>query len=464
MEHPPEPLVARLRRHQQQHVLDWWHELHGPQRRNLVDQLESLDFDELSSLYEKREHRATLPHFDAIVPLPRPQPDPARDQADRSRGEEAFRRGEVAFLIVAGGQGSRLGFDKPKGLFPVGPVTGKSLFQIHAEKILALQRRSGKELPLLVMTSHATHEETVAFFESNANFGLPASAVRFFRQRTMPALSLDSGKLLMEAKDSLFLSPDGHGGTLTGLAAHGLLDWLRERSVRTVYYFQVDNPLVKLGDFAFVGRHLAERAEVSSKVVAKQHPTEKLGNLAIIDGRCGMIEYSDLPETLAHKKDAEGRLLLWAGSPAIHLFDLDFLRRMTATAAHIPWHVARKKVPHLGPQGQNVQPERENALKFERFIFDVLPHAERWSVTETTRGEFEPLKNATGPESPATVRQALIDQAASWLEANGVKVPRDAEGRVSVPIEISPLRALEAADLADKIPADLRLDRPTHLD
>jgi UDP-N-acetylglucosamine/UDP-N-acetylgalactosamine diphosphorylase len=234
--------------------------------------------------------------------------------------------------------------------------------------------------------------------------------------------------------------------------------------VKTSNYFQVDNPLVHLGDFAFVGRHLAERAEVSSKVVAKQHPTEKLGNLAIIDGRCGMIEYSDLPESLAQARDADGRLLLWAGSPAIHLFDLAFLQRMTSAAGHIPWHVARKKVPHLGPDGGMVHPKEENALKFERFIFDVLPHAERWTVLETTRGEFEPLKNATGAESPATVRGALVEQAAGWLEENGVRVPRDGEGRPKVPIEISPLLALEASDLAGKLPANLSLDRPMYLE
>jgi UDP-N-acetylglucosamine/UDP-N-acetylgalactosamine diphosphorylase len=370
----------------------------------------------------------------------------------------------MAFLIVAGGQGSRLGFEHPKGMFPVGPVSGKSLFQVHAEKVLALSRRFGIDIPLLVMTSPATHDESVAFFDEHRYFGLPRSAVTFFQQGTMPALDLATGKLLMEERSRLFLSPNGHGGTLTGLVEHGLLDQLGQRGIRTIYYFQVDNPMVHLGDFAFVGKHIAERAEVSSKVVAKQFPTEKLGNLALIEGRCGIIEYSDLPESLAHATDEQGRPLLWAGNPAIHLFDVSFLNRVVGSAASIPWHVAKKKVPHLGPEGQPVEPAKENALKFERFIFDVLPLAERWTVTATTRPEeFEPLKNAQGAESPATVRQALIEQAGRWLESVGVKVPRDAKGQVVAPIEISPLAALEAEDLKGKSPK-VKADSPTYIE
>src|SRR5262249_31344672 len=149
-------------------------------------------------------------------------------------------------------------------------------------------------------------------------------------------------------------------------------------------------------------------AEVSTKVVAKDGPADKLGNLVLVDGRCTIIEYSDLPEALARATDDQGRLRIWAGSPAIHLFAVDFLTRVTQGRTHLPFHVARKKVPYLDDQGRLVQPEKENALKFEMFIFDVLPLAERFTVVETSRREeFVPLKNATGPDSPAAVHQAL---------------------------------------------------------
>jgi len=197
---------------------------------------------------------------------------------------------------------------------------------------------------------------------------------------------------------------------------------------------------VNLADADFIGSHLAAQAQVSSKVVPKSHPLEKVGNFVLLEGRCAMIEYSDLPESLARETDDQGRPRLWAGNPAIHLFDTDFLHQVTQAADRIPWHLARKKVPFLDERGQVVSPALENALKFERFIFDVLPQAERWTIKETTRDEeFEPLKNATGPDSPETVRRALSRQAARWLQQAGVAVSDDAT------VEISPLAAWDAA-------------------
>lgn len=435
------------------------------ERRGLIAQVDSLDFDMLRWLYENRDRKAALPSDGAIAPLPRPVLDEEQEAKYRRIGEAGYRAGEVAFLIVAGGQGSRLGFDHPKGLFPVGPVSGKSLFQMHAEKTHALTRRFLAPIPLLIMTSPATHDETVAFFEQHHFFGLDPATVWFFMQGTMPALCLESGRLLMEKKHRVFLSPDGHGGTLTGLADRGLFDALRPFRIRTLFYFQVDNPMVNLADFAFIGRHLANDIDVSSKVVAKQFPTEKLGNFALIDGKLGIIEYSDLPSSLALATDEHGRPKLWAGNTAIHLFDIRFLERVVGIAEGIPWHIAKKKVSHLHPSGERVEPMTENALKFERFIFDVLPHAERWSVTPTTRAdEFEPLKNAEGPESPATVRRALINHAGRWLAEAGVCVPRDHAGDVTSPLEISPLFALDKEELQTKISRTIKIDGPLYLE
>ena len=189
----------------------------------------------------------------------------------------------------------------------------------------------------------------------------------------------------------------------------------------------------------------------------------KLGNFVLVDGRCAMIEYSDLPEDLARKTDGEGWLLFWAGNPAIHLFDVGFLRRVTKDSERMPWHIARKKVPFLDEAGNLVEPKIENALKFERFIFDVLPQAERWSVVPTTRAhEFEPLKNATGPESSESVRRAMSNLAATWLELAGLSVARDSHGNAAVPLEVSPLYALDAAELARKVDRSLRIMGPVY--
>ncbi|MFL5329697.1 MAG: UTP--glucose-1-phosphate uridylyltransferase [Gemmataceae bacterium] len=447
MHHPPEDLVAKLKAHNQLHVLTAWDGLDNDARAALVAQIRSLDLDLLAKLYANRDATYTLPPGEQIIPLPDILPD-APDPEAKKLGEQALARGEVAVLLVAGGQGTRLGFDHPKGMFQVGPVTGKSLFQIHAEKVLARSRRHGHVIPFLVMTSDVTHEETVAFFEEHKHFGLPATEVFFFRQGTMPALDLATGKLLMDSPGRLFLGPDGHGGTLTALASTGLLELLHGRGIQHIFYFQVDNPLVKIADPQFIGQHIRAKADVSSKAIPKDGPHDRLGNFVLIDGKLSMIEYSDLPEALANATDGKGQLRFRAGSPAIHVFDVEFLRRITAGyALGLPFHLARKKVPYWDSDtGTHVQPQKENALKFERFIFDVLPLAQRSVTVFTARNEeFAPLKNASGADSPEVVRKALSDLAADWLRRAGANV--DGEG------ELNPLTTLEPDDLRGRFPS-----------
>lgn len=461
----PEELRRRLRQFDQEHVLADWNQLPAGQRRLLVAQLEAIDLEELQRLYQARDRCQGLPDWQHLEPLAYQDADQAMAEEVLARARQALRQGQVAVLVAAGGQGSRLGFEHPKGMFAIGPVTKKSLFQIHAEKVLALQRRHLAPLPFLIMTSPATHEETLAFFAAHAYFGLPADEVWFFCQGTMPALDLATGRLLLEGPGRLFLSPNGHGGALTGLAQSGLLERMLDRGISTLFYFQVDNPLVQIADPTFLGLHLQHQAEVSNKVVVKEGAAEKLGNFVLMDGRLTIVEYSDLPATLAQQVDERGRLRLWAGSPAIHLFDLGFLRRLTRDADQLPWHLARKKVPCLDAGGQPCWPSQENALKFERFIFDVLPLAWRWAVQAIhRRKEFAPLKNETGPDSPLAVQQAMSDLAADWLEQAGAIVPRRPDGSAAVAVEISPLFALDAEELAAKIPSGLRLEQATYFD
>src|SRR5207245_1363808 len=295
--------------------------------------------EQLGELYKGRDATFCLPAAERIEPVPVARLD-VNDRGTRQRGEEALRHGEVAALVVAGGQGTRLGFDHPKGMYPIGPVSGKSVFQIHAEKVLALGRRYGKAVPFLVMTSPATDAETRTFFQGHGYFGLSADEVVFFCQGTLPALDQATGKLLLEAPGRLFVSPNGHGGTLLALAESGLLERLRKRGIRQIFYFQVDNPLARVADPLFLGHHLVAAAEVSSKIVPKEGPTDKMGNLVLVDGRCTMIEYSDLPEDLARQTDNEGCLRIRAGSPAIHIFAVDFLSRVTRGGSRIPFHLA----------------------------------------------------------------------------------------------------------------------------
>ncbi len=448
-------LMSHLKSHGQEHLLTGWDGLSPEERESFTAQLRAIDFTKIAELFaQKDEPGASLPPRDRIAPLPVELPAAAAVEI----GEAALRRDEVAVLVVAGGQGSRLGFEQPKGMFPVGPVSGATLFRIHAEKVLALTRRYGKPVPLLVMTSPATHSETVADFEQERNFGLPSGQVHFFQQGTMPAVELATGKLLLEKPGQLALSPNGHGGTLTALADSGLLARLKSAGIKHVFYFQVDNPLVNVCDPAFVGRHIQADAEVSSKVVFKERPEEKVGVLAQVDGRCAIIEYSDMPKAMTEERAADGTLAFRAGNPAIHLFSVPFLERVTSGRQRLAFHLARKKVPHWdSASGQTVSPDEPNALKFELFVFDALPMAERWLAVKAKReDEFAPLKNADGPDSLETCQALMVGQARRWLTAAGATVAGDAA------VEISPLFALDAAAVKMKVKPGTVVSGPTY--
>jgi UDP-N-acetylglucosamine/UDP-N-acetylgalactosamine diphosphorylase len=446
---PSTDLVETLKSHGQQHLLAGWEQLDPAGRQYLVDTLAGFNWAELRGLYEKRAEPAKLPDLvDAQAPVVQlEEPDTALE----ALGSVALQRGRVAVVLVAGGQGSRLGSDLPKGCFPITPVTGKTLYQVHAEKVLALGKRHGITPPLFIMTSPATDGPTRDFFSSHGHFGLDPDRVFYFQQGTMPAVDLATGKLLLEAPGKPFLAPDGHGGCLSALENQGHLAWMQDRGIRSVFYFQVDNPLVKVADPNFLGRHLRAESQASSKVVPKRSADEKVGVFVSMAGRCHLVEYSDLPREMAEQRLADGSLRFAAGSPAIHLFSVDFLRRVASGSGQggLPFHIARKKVPHIDPvTGERVQPDRENALKFERFIFDALPQAERWLLVGVTHeDEFAPLKNSAGPDSPATVRLAQSRLAAAWLARRNIRFPADERGNPLVPVEISPLVALGPDDL-----------------
>ena len=433
----PADVSHRLREHDQMHLLHGWQHLAESDRVTFVHELRKLDLELLKLEHARFGTRGRIPSLDRIDIIPKANPED--DAAARRLGEEALARGEIAVVLVAGGRGSRLGFEHPKGMFGIGPVSGKSLFAFHAEKVLARRRRHGGRIPLLIMTSDATHDETETYFEEQQYFGLSPEDVRFFRQGTMPVLALDRFRLLLEAPGRLCRSPNGHGGTLTALHDSGLLDEMHKRGVRHLFYFQVDNPLVKVADPLFLGQHLRAKSEASSKVVPKAKPTDKMGNLVLVDGCCTIIEYHEPDETeiWAEKND---RHLFLDGSPAIHIFELDFFRRLLRDGFQMPLHSAKKKVDHLDEEGRLVRATTANAVQLETFIFDTLPLAKRWLAVDTTHEEeFAPLKNGDcdPTDNPTTVRRAISALAAAWLRRAGVELPNLEQN----PVEISPLFA-----------------------
>ncbi|MEM7808610.1 MAG: UDPGP type 1 family protein, partial [Planctomycetota bacterium] len=355
--------------------------------------------------------------------------------------------GKVAAFLVAGGQGTRLGYDGPKGEFPVTPVKDKPLFQVFAEQIKASSDRYGKPVPWYVMTSEVNDARTREFFEKHAYFGLDKANVTFFVQGMMPAFGTD-GKLLLAEKDSLALSADGHGGSLKALAKTGALADMKQRGIEHLSYFQVDNPLVRVLDPLFLGLHAHFESEMSSKSLPKANAKEKVGNFCVGDGQLQVIEYSDLPDSVAEQTNDDGSLRFNAGSIAIHVISVAFIDRLTSGGSlSLPWHRADKKVPHLGEP----DPQSPNGVKLEQFVFDAIPLAGNAIVYETDRAEeFSPVKNAEGNDSPATSRRDQVRRAARWLSGAGVEVPTLDNGEPDAVLEISPLFADSAEETKTK--------------
>lgn len=449
----------------QGHVFRWYSKLSKAARRRLLAQVDGIDFGELDGLIDKHIRRKSRgARLGRLVPAePVPLPTTRQERAARRRavraGEEAIREGHVAALVVAGGQGTRLGYDAPKGTFPAGPITGKSLFQLHAEKILAARRRYAAAIPWYVMTSRLNTAATRAFFAGHDCFGLPPEDVLFFEQGWMPVVDGD-GKILMAAKDAIATSPDGHGGTLRALRRSGMLDDMRRRGVRHISYFQVDNVLIKPVDPAFIGYHVEEGSEFSSKALLKRDPEEGLGAFCRDSrGRMRVIEYSDLPDTHKYARRRDGSLRFSAGNIAIHVLDVAFVGKMTRGSGKLPFHRADKKVPYVNLRGRPVTPTEANAVKFEQFIFDAIAKARDPLVLMVERSEeFAPIKCADAEDSPTTARRAQVNLFGAWLEQAGVKVPRDFDGSVLGTVEISPLYALDAEELKRRLPKGTSFD------
>jgi UDP-N-acetylglucosamine/UDP-N-acetylgalactosamine diphosphorylase len=391
-----------------------------------------------------------------LAPAPYfPRPERGGDAAMWSRakaaGEAALKLGRVAAFTVAGGQGTRLGYDGPKGTFAVTPLKKKSLFQVFAEKIKAAGLRYGKPIHWFIMTSHQNHEATVGFFSGNAFFGLDRGRVHFFRQGRMPAVGFD-GKVMLESKGSIALSPDGHGGSLRALDRSGALDLMKSEGIDTLSYFQVDNPLVRCIDPSFIGWHVLSKSEMSSKMIPKAYPEEKVGHFCIQHGKLVVVEYSDLPLPLQREIDPSTRQLRYlAGSIAIHVLDREFVRRMAAGGENsLPFHRADKKIPTVDAQGNPVSTAAANGVKFEMFVFDALPFARNPIIIETLRADdFSPVKNAQGVDSPATCRIDQLRQAARWLKKNGVPLRTDVTGMPFATIEVSPLFGYDEDSFAE---------------
>ncbi|MEM6504745.1 MAG: UTP--glucose-1-phosphate uridylyltransferase [Planctomycetota bacterium] len=453
----------------QGHVLKFYDELDETQQNNLLAEIEGVDWPEVAALV--KSHVLTRPEFEmpeSIEPVPwypfeETEDVRAKYIEARRVGEQLIRDGKVAAFTVAGGQGSRLGWDAPKGTFPATPIRKLPLFACFAEYLHNIQKRFGVTIPWYVMTSPLNHADTAAFFRDNAFFGLDEKNLMFFPQAMFPAIDMTTGKVLMAGKHAIALSPNGHGGSLKALYTSGAIADMHQRGITQLSYTQVDNPNVRMVDPLFLGLHELDGAEMSSKMLPKAYPKEKLGVIGLVNGKTSVIEYTNLPDDLAEERDDAGELVFKCGNTATHAIRIDFIEKLntrpseTGSASFaLPWNRAEKKVAYIDMEtAEPIKPETPNAVKLETFVFDALPLASDSIVYETDRvDEFAPIKNADTPEgeapaidSPESSKRLQTERAARWLEAHRVKVPRKDDGTVDAVIEIPQITAIYLEDL-----------------
>ncbi|MCR4574831.1 MAG: UDPGP type 1 family protein [Lentisphaeria bacterium] len=431
-------LLKILEPNGQEHILKFWDTLNEKQRDQLAQQIQEIDWPTVTRWAQDalKGESAPIP-FDRLTPAPYHALVPETDDEKAfqakayAHGVELLKAGKVAAFTVAGGQGTRLGYDGPKGTYKVSPAMGKSLFQIFAESLQRNQEKYGCKFSWYIMTSKINDAETRAFFEANNYFGLEKSQVMMFTQATLPAFGMD-GKALLAEKDSLALSPNGHGGSFAALRDSGALADMQKKGVTILSYWQVDNPLIKVMDPLFIGMHDLTQSDMSSRALIKRDYAEKLGHFCILDGKMIIVEYSDMPVELAKQEDKPGRLAYRAGSPAMHVLSVDFIDRITSGKLEFNPHRANKKVPYLDDNGNFVTPETPNAIKLEFFLFDALPLAKNPLVLEASREEqFAPVKNKEGEDSPASCRAAYLARGRKWLRAAGVVLPEGMEVELS---------------------------------
>ncbi|KAH7338762.1 UDP-N-acetylglucosamine diphosphorylase [Rhizoctonia solani] len=451
----------------QSQVLHFWPQLSEAEQVKLADQLSALDIERVNRVFAKAiqsEKDAQNSSQDDIAPPPSDSYDsilgnPDKEADYKKIGLQAIAEGKVGVLLMAGGQGTRLGSSDPKGCYDIGLPSHKSLFQYQAERIARLEVLAGEQagsritIPWYVMTSGPTRKATEAFFSKNKYFGLDASQVIFFEQGTLPCLD-NEGKVLLDSPSSVAVAPDGNGGLYAALrspvspgsSTTVLLD-LAARKIEYIHAYCVDNCLVRVADPVFLGYSIHKGADCAAKVVPKVSPTESVGVVARKSGRFSVVEYSEISKEQAERRDDDGQLSFRAGNIANHFYTTAFLNRVAEFEEQMAFHIARKKIPHVDiASGESRKPTKPNGMKLELFVFDVFPFTENMVILEVDRKEeFSPLKNApgTGSDDPETSRADLLAQQRRFLESAGATV------KDGVEIEISPKASYAGEGLED---------------
>ncbi|EDN07906.1 UDP-N-acetylglucosamine pyrophosphorylase [Histoplasma capsulatum] len=444
----------------QEQVFAFFDELKSTEKAQLFQQLSKFDPSRINELANKALNPAAASQDGkkaTLEPLPESSTasmiDSDTDCLPRfyASGLQLIAANKVAVVLMAGGQGTRLGSAAPKGCFDIGLPSKKSLFQIQAERIIKLQKlareSSGKDnvvIPWYVMTSGPTRQPTQSFFEEHNFFGLDKKNVIIFEQGVLPCIS-NEGKILMESKSKVAVAPDGNGGIYQALLTWGIRTDMKNRGIEHIHAYCVDNCLVKVADPIFLGFAASKGVDIATKVVRKRNATESVGLILLRNGKPDVVEYSEIDKETAEAQDPKHPdvLKFRAANIVNHYYSFHFLESIEVWAPNLPHHVARKKIPCIDTKTGNViKPERPNGIKLEQFVFDVFPllPLDKFASIEVKReDEFSPLKNARGKgeDDPDTSKRDIMRQGARWIRAAGGVV--EAESDETSGVEVSPL-------------------------
>jgi len=477
-------LWTRLAPFGQQALLKWWPTLSADERAALKADIDNVDLEKLQTWFSRTQDSPAVRSHQQLKPVPDElvadstaiQPTTESLEWEES-GFDLIGRSKVSVLLMAGGQGTRLGSTNPKGMFPLGLDSGATLFEIQAKRILRLQNlakaKTGQAciITWYIMTS-STFDDTLKFLQDNNYWGLDASNVILFKQNQIPCL-LSNGKMLLNKKNAIARSPDGNGGLYSSMVKQGVLADMEKRGIEYIHIYGVDNILCKVADPRFLGFCKQSGVEVGAKCVVKKEPTEKVGLICMMGDQYEVMEYSEItPDAMALRR-GDGGLVFSAANIVQHLYTIDFLKLSCAKEDTLKHHVANKKLPFVNDAGELVKPTAENGVKLEKFVFDVFRFAKKLAVVQVSReSDFAPLKNASaaGKDCVETCRAALYAlhrgylkaAGAVFVDADGNTIPDDALNETHV-CEIDALATYSGEGLAKYVEANPKMTFPINI-
>jgi UDP-N-acetylglucosamine/UDP-N-acetylgalactosamine diphosphorylase len=437
MEEKLKRVLFLVEEYNQKQLLHFFNVLSEKQQEKLVDQILNIDFQLISSLYGKlSENIQNKKEYGDFAPMGSTSWSELADWEKRkvyNAGLDVLAKGKAAAVLVAGGQGTRLGHNGPKGTYNIGLPSGNTLFQLQCHRLINLSNKANCYIPWYIMTSDENHEATVAYFEKNHYLGYPREYVCFFKQEMLPVIDSE-GKIVLHTKDSISMGPNGNGGCFLSMGKAGVVDDMLKKGIEWINIYGVDNALVLPADPRFIGFAQRSGLQAASKAVRRNNPEEKAGIFCYNHGRPLIIEYSEVTEDLKYKTGSDGKLIFDNLSIANHVFSMEVIEN--SCSYNLPYHVAFKMIKTVDKYGEDLQPDKPNAYKFELFMFDIFPFLNDLAVFQVNREEeFAPVKNREGEDSPEAARRLIHDLHHNWL----TQVDISREILKDKIIEVSPL-------------------------